>query len=100
MGYTIAVENIKCGGCASSIRKKLTDSGLASAVEIDVEKGEVHIDGDPGARERAVAALAGMGYPETGSVEGLKSAAAKAKSFVSCAVGRFDNARHGEDRAE
>jgi copper chaperone len=100
MSYTIAVENIKCGGCASSIRKKLTDGGLARAVDVDVEKGEVRIEGDPDARDRAIAALAGMGYPETGSVEGLRSAAAKAKSFVSCAVGRIDNARHGEDRAD
>jgi copper chaperone len=33
-----------------------------------------------------------MGYPETGSVEGLKAAAMKARSFVSCAIGRIDNA--------
>ena len=32
------------------------------------------------------------GLPEVGSVEGMKAAAAKAKSFVSCAIGRIDNA--------
>jgi copper chaperone len=35
-----------------------------------------------------------MGYPLVGSVAGLKAAASKAKSFVSCAVGRIDNATH------
>jgi copper chaperone len=30
-----------------------------------------------------------MGYPETGSVEGLKAVKAKASSFVSCVVGRM-----------
>ena len=42
-------------------------------------------------REQVVIALAKMGYPEVGSVEGMKAAAAKAKSFVSCAIGRIDN---------
>jgi copper chaperone len=90
MAYTIAVENIKCGGCAASIRNKLIDSDLAAAVDVDVEHGAVHIDGDPARRPEAVARLASLGYPEVGSVEGLKAAAAKAKSFVSCAVGRMD----------
>jgi copper chaperone len=38
-----------------------------------------------------------MGYPEVGSVEGMKAAAAKAKSFVSCAIGRIDNASAAKD---
>lgn len=92
MSYTIAVENIKCNGCANSIRGKLLDQQLARTVDVDVEHGEVHIDGDPEWRDRAALALAKMGYPEVGSVEGMKAAAAKAKSFVSCAIGRIDNA--------
>lgn len=94
MTYTLTVENIKCGGCANSIRKKLIDSALAHVVEVDVAHGTVHVDGDSAQRAEAVAALAAMGYPESGSIEGVKAAAAKAKSFVSCAVGRMDNARH------
>ena len=31
-----------------------------------------------------------------GSAEGLKAAKAKAKSFVSCAIGRIDNATQGK----
>lgn len=92
MSYTIAVENIKCGGCANSIRSKLVDQALAHGVEVDIEQGQVHVDGDPAARDKVAAALARMGYPEVGSVEGMKAAAAKAKSFVSCAIGRIDNA--------
>ena len=92
MAYTIAVENIKCGGCASSIRSRLLERELASAVEVDVAGGLVHVEGDTQQREQVVGALASMGYPETGSVEGLKAAALKAKSFVSCAIGRIDNA--------
>ena len=60
------VKNVKRGGCARSIEKALlADSRVAATV------------------------LGKPGYPEKGSVEGLKAAAATAKSFVSCAVGRI-----------
>ena len=94
MAYTVNVENIKCGGCANSIRTKLIDGRLARAVEVDIADGAVHIEGDPASREIAIETLAKIGYPEKGSVEGMKAAAAKAKSVVSCAVGRIDNALH------
>jgi copper chaperone len=97
MSYTIAVENIKCGGCAASIRSKLVQDGLARAVEVDVDQGRVHVDGDPEWQEKVVMELARMGYPEVGSIEGVRAAAAKAKSFVSCAIGRIDQARNSQD---
>jgi copper chaperone len=85
---TVRVENIKCGGCANSIRKAL--SGLAGVTEVavDVEQGTVQVGGDESARALAVKRLLELGYPESGAVTGLGSAAAKAKSFVSCAIGR------------
>ncbi len=92
MSYTIAVENIKCGGCASSIRNKLLEQDLARAVDVDIEQGQVQVDGNPEWRDQVISALQKMGYPEVGSVEGIKAATAKAKSFVSCAIGRIDNA--------
>jgi copper chaperone len=97
MNYSISVENIKCEGCVSSIRSKLIDSELAQTVKVNVETGEVQIDGNPERRSQVIAALADMGYPETGSVEGIRAAKAKAKSFVSCAVGRIDNAMQKND---
>lgn len=92
MGYVIAVENIKCGGCANSIRKGLLDDPHVDEVEVDIETGQVAIQGDEGSRENIAAKLAHLGYPEVGSVEGMKAAAARAKSFVSCAIGRLDSA--------
>ncbi|MCB1791345.1 MAG: heavy-metal-associated domain-containing protein, partial [Gammaproteobacteria bacterium] len=47
MSYTIAVENIKCGGCANSIRGKLLDAQLAQSVNVDIERGEVEVEGNP-----------------------------------------------------
>lgn len=95
MSYSIEVENIKCNGCATSIRNKLSEDSRVNAVEVDVASGRVTLDAEESARGELTAVLAGMGYPETGSVEGLKAAASKAKSFVSCAVGRIDNMTHG-----
>jgi copper chaperone len=88
--YEIRVENIKCGGCASTIRNKIAQEADVVEVAVNVEEGIVTILGDPKQRQGIAARLAQLGYPEVGSAEGLKSAAAKAKSFVSCAIGRMD----------
>ena len=60
-----------------------------------IEGGKVNIEGDNSARDDIAMSLARMGYPVVGSVEGMKAAAAKAKSFVSCAIGRIDNTKNG-----
>jgi copper chaperone len=86
----IEVENIKCGGCAGSIRKGLMGLDGVGAVDVDIESGVVEVQADDGLRPEIARKLAAMGYPETGTVRGLKSASAQAKSFVSCAVGRMD----------
>ncbi len=62
------------------------------AVEVDIEHGRVRVDGNPEWRGQVATLMAKMGYPEVGSVDGMRAAAAKAKSFVSCAIGRVDNA--------
>lgn len=87
----IQVENIKCGGCAASIQKGLLSEQGVDAVEVDVEQGMVSITGNSAEREQLTAALLKMGYPETGTAEGIAAAKAKAKSFVSCAIGKVDN---------
>jgi copper chaperone len=91
MSLSIQVENIKCGGCANSIKKGLMDEAGVSTVEIDVENGMVLIDGENLDRDAIAAHLLKMGYPESGSVEGMKATAAKAKSFVSCAIGKVSS---------
>ena len=80
---------MKCGGCARSIEKALLADSRVSRVSVDPARGLVVIDAEGDVRADATAVLAKLGYPEKGSVEGLKAAAATAKSFVSCAVGRM-----------
>ena len=92
MNYQFEVENIKCGGCAGTIKKRLLEEDGVSAVDVDVEKGMVIITADSDASDHWRVQLLKMGYPERGTAEGIAAAKAKAKSFVSCAIGRVDQA--------
>ena len=87
MNHIIDVENIKCGGCASTIEKKLQQ--LDSVTQVNVEQGQVTVEADDDSRAQLVETLLASGYPEKGTAEGLKAAKAKAKSFVSCAIGKM-----------
>lgn len=92
MESRIKVENIRCGGCANSIRKKLSKDTRIDSVEVDIEQQIVIIhtkNNDLNAiKVNAVQKLLHLGYPEKGSVEGLQALKGKAKSVVSCAIGK------------
>ena len=89
MTYQINVENIKCGGCASTIRNKLEAMDGIEKIEVDIDAGLVSVDGSEDSRDAVTAKLLKLGYPESGTAEGIAAAKARAKSFVSCAVGRI-----------
>jgi len=89
MQHIINVENIKCGGCANTIETRLRKLEGVSRVSVDIEQGRVSVDATDDNREQLVSTLLQSGYPEKGSAEGIKAAKAKAKSFVSCAIGRI-----------
>ena len=91
MAYQISVENIKCGGCANTIKTKISEMEQVDGCDVDVESGTVSIEGDEQHRAAVSGRLLELGYPESGTAEGLKAAKAKAKSFVSCAVGRMNS---------
>ena len=90
MKVSIEVENIRCGGCANTITKKLTAIEGVDTVDVAIEEQVVTIDSDDESlRDEVVAALYKMGYPERGSVEGVDALKEKAKSVVSCAIGKI-----------
>jgi copper chaperone len=89
MHHVIEVENISCGGCANTIGKQLKKIDGVDDVHVDIENGRVTVEAGDGIRGELVATLLACGYPEQGSAEGIKAATAKAKSFVSCAVGKL-----------
>lgn len=92
MVQTFEVANIRCGGCAETIRKALDMEGFTS-VRVDLlcepRKVAAEIENDE-RLEVFKTVLRKHGYPlvdEKTSM--LDSASLKAKSFVSCAVGKF-----------
>ena len=92
MEHHIQVENIKCGGCARTVENTLNELAGVSQIQVDVDSGMVTIHcEDQVSRATLAQALSSKGYPEVGELAGLESVGAKAKSFVSCAVGRIDN---------
>lgn len=91
MEFIIEVENIKCGGCVNTIRKRIMALPGVSDAEVMVEKGWVRVEADESKRSAVVETLREAGYPETGSAKGVASLKAKATSFVSCAIGRIDD---------
>ncbi len=90
MLFSVEVENIKCGGCANSIESKLAALDGISQVSVEIEAGLVTFESeDDTPVEMVKTKLTSMGYPEKGSLEGMEAVGAKAKSFVSCAVGKM-----------
>ena len=84
---TFNVENIKCGGCENTIRKGLSSIAGVSEVQIDRDQQRITLLADEAHRSAIADQLRSMGYPEQGSVAGLQSGLAQAKSMVSCAIG-------------
>lgn len=89
METQIHVENIRCGGCANSISKKLLENEQIHSVDVDIENQTVTVSSDNDVYQNAAATLLSLGYPEAGSVEGLDALKGKAKSVVSCAIGKM-----------
>jgi copper chaperone len=88
MLHKLAVENLKCGGCAATIARSLKKLPGIRMVSVDTENGTVNLDADEVSVERAKLRLSQLGYPLVGSASGAHSAVAAAKSYISCAIGR------------
>ena len=86
MNAVIEIENLKCGGCAATIKKGILSLEGVKDVTIDVEKSIVTIASGSENLEEIKSKLSKLGYPEVGDKNTVLH---KAKSFVSCAVGRI-----------
>ena len=89
MKTTIDIQNLKCGGCANTITKKL--SGIEGLSELEVNNDNHTVSFNYESENTFVMAkelLNDIGYPATGDKNALTT---KAKSFVSCAIGRINS---------
>lgn len=95
---TVEVNNVRCSGCANTIIKTLEKEGFEDvAVDLSCEPRKVTVNANNGAllaQLRPI--LRKLGYPLYDEENSLgDSISLKAKSFVSCAIGKFsinDNA--------
>jgi len=84
---TITVQNLKCHGCANTITTQLSKIDGVQNVSVNNDTDEVSIDYTTEEQlSDVIQSLTKMGYPAVGDNNNLSL---KAKSFVSCAVGRM-----------
>ena len=87
MKTTFEIQNLKCHGCANTIMKQLSKLDGIADVLVDTETNEVHFNYSTETVVGSVKKkLADLGYPLVGETNSLPK---KAKSYVSCAVGRM-----------
>jgi len=90
MKHTYEVMNVKCGGCANTLKTALKENFGEVAVNLETEPRQITLEIEesniPSLRE----ALKKLGYPmsdeDLSTLEGFSTTA---KSFISCAVGKM-----------
>lgn len=84
----IQIDNLKCGGCESTIKKGLLKIKGVTDVNIILNESLVQISyGGQSKHELYIHTLSKLGYPPKGTSNTFQ----KVKSYVSCAVGRISN---------
>ena len=87
MKATIKIQNLKCEGCQNTITKKLNELININKVEVNQEESKVSFEYvDDLALLNAKETLKIIGYPEYGEDNSIIT---KAKSYVSCAIGKM-----------
>jgi len=90
MRQTYEVQNVKCGGCAATLKKSLAAEFGDVEVDLDVTPRTITLEIEPEEEEALKTALRKIGYPlvadELGTFATLET---KAMSFVSCAIGKM-----------
>ncbi len=83
---SLELENIKCGGCANTIKTTLLKMENVEDVKVDFSNGKVEITGEFD-KEKVLSTLSNLGYPEKGSNTIIKQGI----SYISCAVGKINS---------
>jgi len=92
MKQTFEVENVKCGGCANTLKTKLKNSFGKIEVDLEVMPRKITLEINDDQIEDLKVQLRGLGYPlSTDELSTFQNVGAKAKSFVSCAIGKMDS---------
>jgi len=88
MKTTIQIQNLKCNGCATTIKNNLQKLKNIEGIEINVADSAVSFDySEENDLEVVKKELQHLGYPLAGEENKLHT---KAKSYVSCAIGKMN----------
>ena len=91
MKQTYEVINVKCGGCASTLKTSLKEEFGEVEVNLDLEPRQITLDIENSKVPALRLKLKKLGYPmsdeDLSTIEGFSTTA---KSFVSCAVGKIN----------
>jgi copper chaperone CopZ len=88
MNTKLKIQNLKCGGCANTIITRLSNIDGLSDISVNNDAYYVSFNySDDKTLKEAVDLLSQIGYPVEGAENPLIK---KAKSYVSCAVGRMN----------
>lgn len=91
MKQAFKVRNVKCGGCAGTLKKELLKEFGEIEVNLEMDPREITLDIDDDKIEALKLKLRSLGYPlVTDELSKLQSIGATAKSFVSCAIGKIE----------
>lgn len=91
MKKVFQVLNVKCGGCAGTLKKELLKDFGEVNVNLEVEPREITLDLKDIDLEKLKLKLRSLGYPlTTDKLSTFQSVSTTAKSFVSCAIGKMD----------
>ncbi len=83
----VTIQNLKCGGCESTIAKKLKDLHGIKDISVDINNCTVSFRYETKDGINTVTKeLTKLGYPITGTPNTFST---KTKSYVSCAIGRI-----------
>ncbi len=92
MKQTFEVINVKCGGCANTLKTSLLEEFGEVIVNLEVEPRQITLDIEESAIAALRTKLKKLGYPmsdeDLSAIEGFSTTA---KSFVSCAVGKMNS---------
>ena len=91
MKQTFEVINVKCGGCANTLKTSLQEKFGDVDVNLEVEPRQITLDIEdsdiPALRKKLIK----LGYPMSDEdLSKIAEFSTTAKSFVSCAVGKMN----------
>jgi copper chaperone CopZ len=85
------VKNVKCGGCANSLKKALLAEFGEVEVNLEVEPRKISVEMEGKEEEFLKEKLRSLGYPlVSDELSMFSTVSSTAKSFVSCAIGKLD----------